>query len=352
MRLVFLAATAFFSLAVSSQALLADDDPATDDQAPYVDDRSDAAAVVRSLYSAINRHEFARAWAYYGDTKPAKDFDTFVKGYDGTDKVDVETGAISDEGAAGSIYYSVPVAIRATDKDGKEAVFAGCYTLRQVSAQIQAPPFRPIFIDKGALKPSKADFEGALPPSCGDGPPPPKKDTALEQVKKLFAADYGDQCDKQFLGEEPNIFSIKYKAKDAAASDPDKETRLFEFYCQAAAYNASSVYYMTDEVSGVRQLQFTEPEMDIRYENNDSDGKLLGMDIIGFRTTGWAANSEYDEDAKTLTTFNKWRGIGDASDKGIYLFRNGDFSLVQYDVDASYDGEENPQTVVDYNTAP
>jgi len=53
---------------------------------------------------------------------------------------------------------------------------------------------------------------------------------------------------------------------------------------------------------------------------------------------------------------NQWpsglSGVGDASDSGTYLFRNGNFSLVQYDVDASYDGEENPQTVVDYNTAP
>ncbi|MEP6564823.1 MAG: DUF1176 domain-containing protein [Mesorhizobium sp.] len=348
MKRAFLAATALLSLAAPGQSARADDDAPP----PYIDDRSTADAVVRSLYSAINRHEFARAWGYYGDTKPAKDFDAFVKGYDGTDKVDVATGSVSDDGAAGSIFYNVPVAIRATDKDGDEKVFAGCYTLRQVNAEIQAPPFNPIHIEKGALKPSTADFEEAVPPSCGDGPPPPKKDTALEQVKKMIAADYGDQCDKQFLGEEPESFSITYKDKNAVAGDPDKETRLFEFYCQAAAYNTSSVYYMTDEVSGLRQLQFAEPEMDIRYENNDSDRKLLGMSIVGFHTTGWATNPEYDEDAKTLTTFNKWRGIGDASDKGIYLFRNGDFSLVQYDVDASYDGEENPQTVVDYNTAP
>ncbi|UVK37206.1 DUF1176 domain-containing protein [Mesorhizobium sp. AR10] len=343
MRSALFAATAFFSLA--SQTAFADD-------APYVDDRSDSAAVVRSLYSAINRHEFARAWGYYGDTKPAKDFDAFVKGYDGTDKVEVETGAVSDEGAAGSIFYNVPVAIRATDKDGKQAVFAGCYTLRQVSAQIQEPPFSPIFIDKGALKPSTADFEEALPASCGDGPLPPKKDTALEQAKKAFAATYGDKCDKELLAQEPELFSIKYKDKDAAAGDPDRETRLFHFSCSAAAYNESSIYYMSDEVSGVRQLQFTEPEMDIRYENSDSNGKLLGMTIIGFKTSGWAVNSDFDEDTRTISTFNKWRGVGDASDSGTYLFRNGDFSLVQYDVDASYDGEENPQTVVDYNTAP
>ena len=350
MRRALFAATAFLSLAPTGQtALAADDTP----EAPYVDDRSSADAVIRSLYSAINRHEFARAWGYFGETKPAKDFDSFVKGYDGTDKVEVETGSVSDEGAAGSIFYNVPVAIRATDKTGGEKVFAGCYTLRQVNAQIQAaPPFDPIHIEKGALKPSTADFEAALPSSCGDGPPPPKKDAALEQAKKAFLATYGAQCDKNLLANEPDTFSIKYKDKDAAASDPERETRLFHFSCSAAAYNESSIYYMSDDVSGVRQLQFTEPEMDIRYVNNDSEGKVESMHIIGFQTTGWATNSDYDQDAHTITTFNKWRGVGDASSSGTYLFRNGDFSLVQYDVDASYDGEENPQTVVDYNTAP
>lgn len=349
MRRAFLAATAFVSLATASRHALAADPP-------YVDDRSDAAAVIRSLYNAINRHEFARAWDYYGETKPAKDFDTFVKGYDGTDTVDVKTGAVSNDGAAGSIFYNIPVAIQATDKKGEAKVFAGCYTLRQVNAQIQEPPFRPIFIDKGALKPSTADFEDAVPASCGDGPPPQKRDAALEQAKKAFAATYGDQCDKENpdgspMGE-PEAYSLHYKDKDAAADQPERETRLFRFFCSMAAYNESAVYYVADDVMGVRQLQFAEPELDIRYENNNSEGKVEAIHIVGFQTSGWATNSDYDEDTKTISTFNKWRGLGDASSSGTYLFRNGDFSLVQYEVDASYDGEENPQTVVDYNTAP
>lgn len=349
MRSVIFAATALFSLASIAQSALAA-------EAPYVDDRSDAAAVIRSLYSAINRHEFARAWGYFGDTKPAKDFDAFVKGYDGTDAVEVKTGAVSNEGAAGSIYYSVPVAIQATDKKGEAKVFAGCYTVRQVNAQIQEPPFQPIFIDKGALKPSTSDLADAVPASCGDGPPPPKKDEALEQAKKAFLATYGEQCDKQDADGkpigEPQVHSIHYKDKDAQPTDPEKETRLFRFFCSMAAYNESSVYYIYDDVDGVRQLQFTEPELDIRYENNNSEGKVQSIHVIGFRTTGWATNSDYDDTTKTISTLDKWRGAGDASSAGTYLFRDGDFSLVQYDVDASYDGEQNPQTVIDYNTAP
>jgi hypothetical protein len=349
MRSVIFAATALFSLAGIAQSALAA-------EAPYVDDRSNAAAVIHSLYSAINRHEFARAWGYFGDTKPAKDFDAFVKGYDGTDAVEVKTGAVSNEGAAGSIYYSVPVAIQATDKKGEAKVFAGCYTVRQVNAQIQEPPFQPIFIDKGALKPSTSGLADAVPASCGDGPPPPKKDEALEQARKAFAAAYGEQCDKQTpdgkpVGE-PDAYSIHYKDKDAAADEPEKETRLFRFFCSMGAYNESAVYYVYDEVAGVRQLQFATPELDIRYENNNTEGKVESIHIVGFQTDDQLVNSNYDDKTLTITSMNKWRGVGDASSSGTYLFRNGNFSLVQYDVDASYDGQVNPQTILDYNTAP
>lgn len=349
MKTATFAATALFSLAGILQPALAAD-------TPYIDDRSSADAVIRSLYNAINRHEFARAWGYYGDIKPAKDFNAFVKGYDGTDTVEVKTGAVSNEGAAGSIYYNVPVAIQATDKKGQAKVFAGCYTLRQVNAQIQEPPFQPIFIDKGALKPSTEDFDNAVPASCGDGPPPPKKDAALEQAKKAFFATYGDQCDKENpegkpVGE-PDAYSLHYKDKDAAADEPERETRLFRFFCSMAAYNESAVYYIYDDVSGVRQLQFATPELDIRYENNNSEGKVEGIHIIGFHTDDQLTNSDYNDTTKTITSMDKWRGVGDASSSGTYLFRNGNFSLVQYDVDASYDGEINPQTVLDYNTPP
>jgi hypothetical protein len=324
--------------------------------APYVDDRTDATAVVRSLYSAINRHEFSRAWSYFGETKPAKDFDTFVKGYDGTDAVEVKTGAVSEDGAAGSIYYAVPVAIRAKAKDGSEKIFAGCYTVRQVNAQIQEPPFDPIHIEKGELKAATAAFDDAVPASCGDGPPPPKKDTALEQAKKAFAATYGEQCDKDMPDGgsrgEPDAYSLHYRDAGAAAGDPDRQARLFRFFCSMAAYNESSVYYLADDVAGVRQLQFAAPTLDIRYENNNSEGKVQAINIIGFQTDDQAINSTYDDATKTITSFTKWRGVGDASSTGTYLFRNGNFSLVQYHVDASYDGEVNPQTILDYNSAP
>jgi hypothetical protein len=157
------ALTAALTSLWSLQALAAD--------LPYLDDRSDAAAVVRSLYNAVSRKEYARAWDYFGEAKPAKDFAEFAKGYEKTERVEIETGAVSSDGAAGSVFYNIPVAIRAIDKDGTEKVFAGCYTARQVNGSVQEPPFTPIQLEKGVLKPADGNLTDALPKQCGDAPP-------------------------------------------------------------------------------------------------------------------------------------------------------------------------------------
>ena len=154
----FSAAAAFL---VAGQAMAAD--PA------YRDDRSDAASLVRSLYNAIDRKEHARAWDYFGDRKPAADFAAFAEGYAGTQSVDVALGAVSEEGAAGSVYFQVPLAIRAHRADGEDEVFAGCYVVRQVNPAIQEPPFRPLHIEKGTLKPANAsNLDEAVPAECGE----------------------------------------------------------------------------------------------------------------------------------------------------------------------------------------
>ena len=319
---------------------------------PYLDDRSDAAAVVRSLYNAVNRKEYARAWDYYGEAKPAQDFAAFVKGYEGTERVDVETGAVSSEGAAGSIFYNVPVAIRAVGTDGSEKVFAGCYAARQVNATVQEPPFKPILLEKGTLKPAEGDLAAAVPQQCGDAPPP-ETDAVLEQAKKMFAADYGTRCDDKLEADGAVLsYTISYSYQtDAEDAEPNK-ARLFRFFCSAGAYNETHVYYLWKEADGLSLQQFATPELDIRYENDDSNGKLESVSTIGYNSTAELVDSSYDERTMSIASHAKWRGPGDASSSGLWIFRNGAFTLVKYDVDASYDGEINPETVLDFDSGP
>ncbi len=139
---------------------------------PYQDDRSDPAAVVRSLYNAIDRHEYARAWSYFDDPKPAESYQSFADGYADTAAVRIEIGPVMSEGAAGSIYATVAVALEATDTHGRTSIFGGCYVTRQVQPAIQEPPFRPLMIVEGHLQPRNGSIDQAMPHSCGpDGQP-------------------------------------------------------------------------------------------------------------------------------------------------------------------------------------
>ena len=143
--------------------------PALAQDPPYLDDRSDPAAILRSYYNAVTRYEYARAWSYFGDQKPAADYAAFVAGYADTAAVELQLGEVSTEGAAGSIYGTVPVALTATAPDGSTKTFAGCYTTRQLQPAIQEPPFRPLEIETGTLRPTESPLEAALPATCRVG---------------------------------------------------------------------------------------------------------------------------------------------------------------------------------------
>jgi hypothetical protein len=322
------------------------------DEPDYLDDRSDAATIVKSFYNAINRREFSRAWSYFGEAKPAADFESFVAGFEDTKSVRVVTGEAGVEGAAGSTYFSIPVAIAATGADDSEKVFAGCYTARLANPAIQEPPFTGLHLERGALKPSDLSAEKALPAQCGDGPPPPKRDAELEQAKALFAATHAEECAAASIGSsaapaEPDLYTIKYPTSDGV----ELEARLFRFFCSMAAYNEDHFYYLADN-GGVSEVSFAAPELDIHYENGDTEGKVEAVNVIGFRSDGRLPNSFYHEESLTISSHAKWRGVGDASAGGTWLFRDGEFTLVKYDVDASYDGEINPEAILDYYTAP
>ena len=316
----------------------------------YQDNRSSAADLVRSLYNAINLHEYARAYDYFS-TPPAKDFKAFLAGYEHTARVDVLTGEITGDGAAGSIFYNVPTAIKATDDKGVSKIFLGCYTIRAVNGAVQEPPSRPYQIEKGALKLGKADdFQVYALPKCGDA----LADTAesaptLEDAKTLFIASQKGNCQKveETRGgiNEPAVHEIKYNYAGAASDEPEQVLKLYVFQCTLAAYNETQVYYLQDS-TGLRPLSFSEPNMVIKHKAGDEEGKTLeSMKVRGFTATTELVNSEYDPATKTITSFSKWRGIGDASSNGTWKFVEGQFVLDDYSVDPTYDEEMNSISV-------
>jgi len=344
MRSVLLAIA--FTLAVS---------PAGAAEEPYLDDRSDPAALVKSLYNAISRKEYARAWSYFSE-KPAESLDAYAEGYADTASVRVEVGISSDEGAAGSVFYYLPVAIEASTADGDSQVYGGCYEMRLANPQIQGEDFAPLQIVRGRLSPASGTVRDALPATCDDGSPPDPAQLVEQRARALYRDGLSELC--QIEEEAKNAddafssYLVRFRYSYASESDPDSEVRIYRFLCNRGAYNESHVFVMADQFGDLKVLSFATPELDIRYQDDDSEKPVESINIIGFRSEMELVNSDFDPSTLTLTSWAKWRGVGDASSNGTWILRNGEFALTRFDVDASYDGEINAETILDYHSGP
>lgn len=122
--------------------------------ANYVDDRTDGVQVLRSLFNAVNRKEYARAYSYWQPGSPQlKPFDQFQQGYADTASMSLTTGNQTTEGAAGSLYYNVPTILVAQTTGGATQTFTGCYILQLANPSVQGqPPFQPLAIRSATIQ--------------------------------------------------------------------------------------------------------------------------------------------------------------------------------------------------------
>lgn len=95
-----------------------------------------ATDVVLRYYEAINARDFATAYSQWGGDGAAsgKSFDAFRSGFAHTRSTTVTPGPAGQiEGAAGSLYVTVPVTVDAVLDDGTRQRFKGEYSLRRVN---------------------------------------------------------------------------------------------------------------------------------------------------------------------------------------------------------------------------
>lgn len=173
-----------------------------------------------------------------------------------------------------------------------------------------------------------------------------------KRVMKLHALAGGDWCEPDAQPYDPEdafrSWTFTYQPSWDENAEPEEVT-LFRVWCMSGAYNVNHAYYILTDFNGLMPLSFATPTYKTEYgEADDGDAPLESLKVTGMGTSNFLVNSEFDPDSKTITAHSLWRGIGDASSTGWWVFDQGDFSLQQYDIDASYDGEANPETVVDY----
>lgn len=139
-------------------------------------------------------------------------------------------------------------------------------------------------------------------------------------------------------------WSLTYRAPYEDEADPKRLVILHKLPCFYGAYNFGEVWFVETEYEGLMPLHFAEPQLDIEYAD-DEETAVAAMTITGFTTQPALINAEFDEETRTITSYSKWRGLGDAFSSGTWTFREGKFVLTHYEVDATFNDEIDPVTV-------
>jgi len=120
----------------------------------YLDERSDARNVIKSLLNAINRKEYVRAYSYWQNSTVAiGPYAAYEKGFADTASVEATFGTVIVEIGEEELIYRVPLAEKVKTTSGGTQTFVGCYTLQIFPPEEQIdPPYIPLTITKGSLK--------------------------------------------------------------------------------------------------------------------------------------------------------------------------------------------------------
>jgi hypothetical protein len=174
----------------------------------------------------------------------------------------------------------------------------------------------------------------------------------LARAREAFLATYREACvggdDNKMEDRQPQVFEMKYREASDEADAPDRMVTLYQLECTRGAYNLGQVFFLKNGFDELQPLTFAEPDIHVNYENEDTEGKVLGIDVIGFKSSNILINSAVDAASATITSAGKWRGVGDASSSGSWILKTGTFVLSTFEVDASYDSQINPQMLLDY----
>ena len=178
--------------------------------------------------------------------------------------MEVLTGAVGEEGAAGSIFYQVPVAIRAESAGGGTSVFAGCYVVRLANPQIQADPFVPMSIESGKLGVAQQPLENAVPERCGDGPPPPPA-MRSSTSEGAFPRTYAGTCrsleaDAEPDTAEPDDYTLKFCYSYEDPDAPETRRGCSASGAATAPTTGPSSTFFADAIGGLRVLNFATPD--------------------------------------------------------------------------------------------
>nr|WP_272211773.1 DUF1176 domain-containing protein [Marinicella sp. W31]MDC2877662.1 DUF1176 domain-containing protein [Marinicella sp. W31] len=169
-----------------------------------------------------------------------------------------------------------------------------------------------------------------------------------------------DDCDadltSRFEGLEDVVHPVVWTEVDYEGKPVKRDGTLYEINCYLGAYNLVAAYVFAPGESyggGLHPVTFAVPDFTVDYAENDMTQTQLTQApaVSGFATETTLINPEFDPETNTISTFEKWRGLGDAYSSGAWTLENGRFVLKRYVIDPIYEAniEDPSQELIDQN---
>ncbi|MCW5695862.1 MAG: hypothetical protein KIS96_03895 [Bauldia sp.] len=311
------------------------------------DDRSDAASLVRSLYDALYRADYARAWSYFA-VPPEASFEDYVAGFADTGEIMAVVGndlriVIVD----GESAVSVPIEITAMIRDGAPISYSGCYFVGPPHDAAEGP-FEPAAIVGWDI--GEGSGSAALQ-RCADGvrpgaPPIVEPDPATAAFGLAYAGICMEPYEHNPYPEEPAIYEIP-----GPADEPKATWQLYVFFCSPGMYSSSYAFFAHRADGSVEQLTFAIPAVDFDIKGDPEF--VESATFRGFHVEYDPVDRSFDPtvlfDPVSMTVFvhHPWRaGPSDAFTEGRWMLLDGRFVLVDYDIDPTFDFDQNPIPIV------
>ncbi|MGR6469229.1 DUF1176 domain-containing protein [Rhizobium sp. PAMB 3182] len=156
--------------------------------------------------------------------------------------------------------------------------------------------------------------------------------------------DERDDSDASGFVEDDQSYKMSWKSGYDESGDEQKAV-LFRIFCYAGAYNIASVFAIRPADGDFALVAFAEPTFKVDYVEGDETYTKLKADpaATGFGTTYLLVNADFTPENNTISSFSKWRGIGDAWTQGEWQLRDGQFVLTGFSIDPIYEGNlDNP----------
>ncbi|WP_283180072.1 DUF1176 domain-containing protein [Gemmobacter sp. 24YEA27] len=125
-----------------------------------------------------------------------------------------------------------------------------------------------------------------------------------------------------------------------------RQALLIGFPCQRGAYNQTEVFLMADQHGTITEVLFPSPMVEVVWPDGDQSQQPVSVSLGEIRDLREVVNPVYDPASRTMVERNKWRGQNDAYTLTEWGYKDGRFQLVHFAVDAIFDGEDLPETLI------